>query len=177
MNIESIYGGIYCLKNTINNKCYIGQHRGLNFEKRWKEHTHKNSGCVAFKNAILKYGFHNFKKEVVAFCTGNQDDLNTLEIEMIIKYNSLAPNGYNLRTGGAGGKISEETRVKMRESQLGKHLGEKNNFYGKTHNKESLIKMSNAKIGKAAHNKGIPLSKDTRKLLSIKIGKSSPNKG
>jgi group I intron endonuclease len=176
MNIEPIYGGIYCLKNTINNKCYIGQHRGLNFEKRWKEHTHKNSGCIAIKRAILKYGFHNFKKTVIVFCTGNQDDLNALEIEMIQKYNSLAPNGYNLRTGGVGGKISEETRIRMRKAQLGKHLGEKNNFYGKIHTKESLIKMSNAKIGKVAHNKGIPMNKDTRKLMSI-LKKGKTRKG
>ena len=145
--------------------------------ERWKEHTNTNNGCVAIKRAILKYGFDNFEKSVIMLCMGNQDDLNKLEIELIIKHNSLAPNGYNLRTGGANGKISEITRMRMRESQLEKHVGEKNHFYGKKHTENSLVKMSNAKIGKLPPNKGVPMSIDTRKLMSIlKKGKPFLNK-
>jgi len=46
----------------------------------------------------------------------NQEDLDDAEDFWIACFHTLAPNGYNLTTGGKGGKCSEETRLKMSES-------------------------------------------------------------
>ncbi len=89
-------GVIYCFTNLINGKKYIGQ---TLWEKQ-RYNNHKN--CVensVFHRAILKYGFENFKYEIL-FESDDLDELNKKEIEYIEKYNSLVPNGYNVDKGG-----------------------------------------------------------------------------
>jgi group I intron endonuclease len=103
-------GYIYCIRNKTNNKCYIGQTIHT-IEKRWKQHIKKNNNCRYLKNAFHKYGFNNFEINVVAEC--DNDKLDDCEKEYIIEYNSLAPNGYNLREGGNNGKMHEETKQKI----------------------------------------------------------------
>jgi len=69
--------------------------------------------------------------------------LNDLEIEAIAKFNTLAPNGYNLDTGGnSGDSPSEETRRKLAEAHKGKTLSE-----------ETRRKISEAHKGKIPHNR------------------------
>jgi hypothetical protein len=68
-------------------------------EQRMKEHRRTQfSGCRYLVNAINKHGFDNFTKEVL----WEGEDTQTPEMErlMISKYDTLAPNGYNLKTGG-----------------------------------------------------------------------------
>lgn len=77
----------------------------------------KASNCK-IHNSIKKHGKHNFKIEVLA-CATNLNDLNYLESYFIKEYNSLAPNGYNLTTGGDNFKCSEETCKKMSKSRTG----------------------------------------------------------
>jgi group I intron endonuclease len=110
-------GYIYKITNIINNKCYIGETIQTP-EKRWKDHKSafkRNGGCTALKSAILKYGLENFKFEVLIICF-DQDRL-IYEKQYIKKYNSLAPNGYNILEGGQEGvlgyKHSNETKKKI----------------------------------------------------------------
>lgn len=71
------------------------------------------SNCVYLKHALDKYGHQNFKIEQLAEAN-NLDELNQLEIKYIIEYNSLVPNGYNLKEGGnCGGKHNQETKDKI----------------------------------------------------------------
>jgi group I intron endonuclease len=56
-----------------------------------------------------------------------------------------------IRNSKKGVKLSEETKKKMSES----HMGEKNHFYGKTHSKETIIKISEAKKGVPSKKKGV----------------------
>lgn len=96
-----MHGLIYCISNDINTKMYIGQTtQGL--EKRWNNHikTAKSDvpHCLIHK-AMLKYGIEHFKCYVV------EDNipieiLNDRERFWIEKYNSVTPNGYNIRSGG-----------------------------------------------------------------------------
>ena len=57
-------------------------------------------------------------------------NLNKYEIQYIEKYNSMVPNGYNLKKGGNSGKHHEETKKKISESlkkthyQIGKPISE-----------------------------------------------------
>lgn len=88
---------VYVITNLINNKQYVGQSKHP--EQRFKEHCvkHKKNRYVSLINsAILKYGKENFKMEIVYY----GPKYNEKEIYYISKLNTLAPDGYNLATGG-----------------------------------------------------------------------------
>jgi group I intron endonuclease len=139
-------GYIYRITNKITKQNYIGQTIQDLYE-RWKQHKKKNSNCVYLKAAFSKYGIENFDFKLI--CIGFDNDLNKLEIFYINKYNSVSPNGYNLRLGGNnGGKHSEETKRKISES-LKKTLNSNNNKkVGKPHTEETKIKLSNISKGR-----------------------------
>lgn len=113
---------IYMYTNLKNGKQYIGQTNNL--ERRKKQHLqdsihthagHEISHDLPFHAAIRKYGIDNFKLEILEIIdTENWDDVNKLEGDYIVKYNSLVPNGYNLQAKGFSNlgknksKLSEE---------------------------------------------------------------------
>lgn len=86
---------IYLTTNLINNKKYIGQHKGeLN-------DNYLGSG-IAFLEALEKYGKENFKKEILEIC--NPEELNEKEKYWIAYYNAYEDdNYYNLTRGGQEG--------------------------------------------------------------------------
>lgn len=155
---------VYCHTNKINGKKYIGI-TGKNPNKRW--HDGKSYKNKHFLSAISKYGWDNFKHEIL-FNNLSKDMACEKEIELISKYDTTNPNkGYNSSTGGenpargAHWVLSDETKRKMSNSAkgekngfYGKHFtdeqlkkvreqnsGEKNGFYGKRHTKESIEKI------------------------------------
>lgn len=69
------------------------------------------------QDAVKKYGIENFKFEVLIICF--DEDRYRFEIEYIKKYNSIAPNGYNLTKGGEGG-----------------------GFHGKKHSQQTIERIS-----------------------------------
>lgn len=97
-------GIIYCYTNLINNKRYIGQ--TINPEMRYSAHKSnyqnpKNSEYNSLLHkAFRKYGFENFKYEILVQDIDDINILNDLEIYYISKYNTQAPNGYNVEAGG-----------------------------------------------------------------------------
>lgn len=136
-------GVIYMLTSPSNKK-YIGQHNTENVEKRLKSHVAgyeayikkleeltklreenptenfediTNKGCVALYNAFAKHGPENFEYEIL-FEQIPLEELNGLEDDCIIKYNTLAPNGYNLRlnNGKERPTLSEESRKRFSEA-------------------------------------------------------------
>ena len=112
---------IYGVRNKINNKWYIGQTvRTLALRK--SQHICSTSRCPVLKNAFDKYGLENF--EWVELATASTlEELNQLEIEYINRYNSIAPNGYNVQTGGNNSKHSEETKQKIGAWRKGRFKG------------------------------------------------------
>jgi group I intron endonuclease len=68
------------------------------------------SGCRYLRNAIQKYGWDNFKVE---FRQVPVETLNEEEQKQIKRLNTMAPNGYNLTSGGERYKASEETKKRM----------------------------------------------------------------
>jgi group I intron endonuclease len=111
---------IYLVTNNVNGKQYVGQ--------TITQHSRHGHGH-AMRDAYKKYGFKNFTYDIVV--SGIDKDnlfLDYAEKFWIEVMNTLAPNGYNLESGGKRGKIvhhtpnkgkkaSEETRKKMSESQ------------------------------------------------------------
>lgn len=100
--------GIYCIKNTLNNKKYIGMSRDI--KRRWSEHrTELNSHTHVnqyLQSAWDKYGKSNFKFYVIELC--EEEKLSERECYYIQLYKSLShENGYNLTTGGENTSIGK----------------------------------------------------------------------
>ena len=147
-------------------KVYIGitsqkpEYRWSN-GKGYKESYH-------FYNAIQKYGWDNFKHEIL-FENLTKDEAEQKEIELIAFYKSDNREfGYNIEHGGNSiGKISENTKKIL--SELNK--GENHPMYGKHLSAETKEKISMA-------NKGKKFSKTTLKKLSESHKGGTPwNKG
>ena len=104
-------GYIYILTSP-NGKSYIGQ-TTRPIEKRLEEHQKESSECVAICNAIQYHGWENIEKD---WYECPDKDLNFDEELLVREMGTLSPGGYNLREGGgANGKLSEDTKQKMRK--------------------------------------------------------------
>lgn len=114
-----------------NNKVYIGI-TSQNPIDRW-ENGRGYKKQPLFFNAILKYGWNNFKHEIL-FSGLTQEQAEQKEVELINVYKSnLRKYGYNIANGGNSvGKHSEETKQKISQSHIGIHAGNKNPCYGRT---------------------------------------------
>lgn len=89
--------GIIYKYTSPSQKVYIGQTRNSLEERAGKDGSNYK-GCKYFYSAIQKYGFENFKREILEECF--DELLDEREKYWIQYYNSLAPNGYNLAHGG-----------------------------------------------------------------------------
>jgi hypothetical protein len=140
---------IYKINNNINGKIYIGQ-TIRTFQERFN--GYKNEIKFAKKTrpiiyALRKYGIENFTFEVIDYAD-TKEELDDKERYYIKFYNSADRNfGYNIELGGNGpGKHSEETKSKIRESQL----GELNHMFGKKGSlnatSKSVIDLTTGKV-------------------------------
>ena len=148
-------GSIYKITNTVNGKAYIGQTIHDAEKTRIRDHFRsKGKGSQLIKNDIEKYGQDAFTYKILHDGI-IPEFLDTLEKEVIAKFNTLAPHGYNLTEGGGGGSRSEETRRKMSEARKGKPSPNK----GRPFSEEHCRKISEAMKGKT-------LSEETRRKIS-----------
>lgn len=98
---------IYIIRNTVNDKVYIGQ-TCQSVKERFCQHlkpsTSKQRGSYKIYNAMKKYGRDKFYVETLE--TGiSESEIDQKEIEYIEKFNSFE-NGYNSTPGGDGKTIS-----------------------------------------------------------------------
>ncbi len=122
-NSNERYCEIYQIKNLVNNKIYIGQavshilnhkkYRPYGREGRFKCHiseafSKKKNQSFYLNNAIKKYGISNFKVELLEYCELTQSDER--ETYYIKTYNSLYPEGYNLKNGGSTFKHTPKSK-------------------------------------------------------------------
>lgn len=95
---------VYKHTNIINNKSYIGI-TSRNPEDRWGKQGEKyrpaKGRYSSFYSAIKKYGWNNFTHEILLEYL-SFEEASCKEKELIIFYNTKAPNGYNLTDGGEG---------------------------------------------------------------------------
>lgn len=113
-------GGIYAIKNKINNKYYIGQSK--DFKQRWMEHRaqlrHGHHHNKHLQAAWTKYGEDSFEFSIVEECE-DQELRNQREIYYIERYDAFY-DGYNMNIGGGsckGFKHTPEEIEKMRMVQ------------------------------------------------------------
>lgn len=148
---------VYMHTNKINGKKYIGQ-TCLKTERRWNNGKGYKS-CPHFYRAIQKYGWDNFKHEIL-YDHLEREEANHIEEILIAKYNTInIQYGYNLKSGGENNFLLEETKRKISETMKEKYCGENNPMYGKHHSEETKIKLS--EINKDKH-----LSEETRRKMS-----------
>jgi predicted GIY-YIG superfamily endonuclease len=164
-------------------KSYIGQTK--NIKEREKQHK-KSKSCRAFYYSIQKYGFKNFVREILEEHL-TIDDANRRESYWIDFYNTIVPNGYNLRTGGLNNICSEETKIKMSKNRPDTN-GENNPFFGKHHTDETKELLRICNIGKVHTEEtktkiglstiGRSCSVETKQKLSIaRSGENNPMYG
>lgn len=153
---------IYKITNKINGKSYIGQTVG-SVRHRWRQHCHSTSHCSALRNAIKKYGADSFYISVLSECT-DLTTLNDAEIYFIEHFQSLAPYGYNLVTGGDSKKCSDETRSRIAAARRGKpgpRLGKKTSV-------ETRLKQSLAQKGRRLSDSHVRSLTAAQRLRRIK---------
>lgn len=163
--MEKKFNCVYITTNLINGKQYVGDHSTNNLNDNYL-----GSG-LGIKNAIIKYGKENFKKEILEQFETKQEAFNAQE-KYIIEYNTLCPYGYNNnKRGGCGitGLSSEEKSLKLSNIHKGKHISEEHKqairVFMKTykHSKETKKKL---KYNKTNDHK--------KKLSNSKMGNKNP---
>jgi group I intron endonuclease len=174
-----------------NGKLYIGQTvQSLGYRVNQHLICSKNNNNRPVCNAIRKYDFY---VEILKECSGIED-LNKSESYFINKYRSnFCDNGYNCDSGGSnkilteytklkisksnmGKKMSESSKIKMRNKKLGIKLGPyseehrkkiSNGNIGKKKSPEHIANMKASHVGLISNNKGKKLNDEARLKMSI----------
>ena len=100
-------GFIYIIRNTVNNKVYIGQTK-VSVTTRWQEHLrHAKYGDQIINRAMRKYGVDKFYVETLEIC--NIDVIDYREMYYIDLYDSTNKSkGYNVSIGGKTPKFKRK---------------------------------------------------------------------
>lgn len=118
MDVVIIKGIIYRIRNRLNDLDYIGQTRThrkkgdrwvpFGAAGRFKEHTSsaRHEPTYHVDRMMKQLGVDNFYFEQIAEC--DLERLDEMEVNCILQYNSLAPNGYNVVLGNPHGNFNSE---------------------------------------------------------------------
>lgn len=175
-----VYGVIYKISNSVNDKVYYGQTKSNPPSHRWNRHKYSTKkGCnVPIHCAMRLHGIEKFKFEIVSSCE-TLDELNKKEIEIISSNNSYCPNGYNIMKGGDNFERTEEHNKKIGDALRGiKRTAEqcqamsiaRKGVKRGPFTQEHKDKISQAHKGK----KKLRTKEHTEKLRQLRIGKKQP---
>lgn len=116
------HAGIYCIRNIVNNKCYIG--KAIKLRSSLKQHWNAiQSNSIDIYKAINKYGLDKFELSVLyeirdSLAYNTRKRLAQLEKEFIEKYDSYN-NGYNSNLLEATTyEMSAEQKEKIKSNAL-----------------------------------------------------------
>ena len=162
--------GVYIITCLKNGKQYVGE----SVDMKGRMYKHKCPGekqTIPFKEDLELYGWDEFDIYVEYLRAFDKESLIDLEEQLIIRFNTLAPNGYNAQQRGNIRNHTIETRNKISESTKGRKVTEETRAKlseagkGKRHTEESRKKMSEAQRGnKKTH--GYRHTEETRKKMS-----------
>jgi group I intron endonuclease len=112
--------GIYCIRNTVNNKVYIGKSKNIHLriiQHKCQLKNKRKDENVYLINSWHKYGEKAFEYFVLEFLEENEKLVAERELYWMKIYDSLNPEkGYNLRSDSDSKMIvHEETRKKITE--------------------------------------------------------------
>lgn len=102
---------VYCTRNNVNSKIYIGVHKTLNPTKFdgylgcGVYSTNKNiAPTTTFRMAVKKYGANNFTRTVLGIFD-TEDEAYLLEKLLVTKEFIKRPDVYNMTVGGKNGSV------------------------------------------------------------------------
>lgn len=144
-----------------NGKAYIGQ--TFDYQRRCWEHK-KQKRCIAFSRAIQKYGWDNFKHEVLKDSL-TLEEANIWEKFYIERFNTIKPNGYNIRTGGNNSRLHESSKIKIGNANRGRIVSDETRkklatFKGKKHSEEHKENMRAKMTGRKFSDETIQKMRD-----------------
>jgi len=154
-------GCIYLVRNLVNGKGYVGKTIGT-LRQRMISHLKAaiNGSKTVFYQALRKYGPDTFEWKVVIE-TNDGDELNEVEVLLIQRWGTKAPNGYNMTDGGTGGDTfsgrhhTEEAKQKIREARTPEIIERVAAFHrGRKRSLKTKLAISEATKGRKAWNKG-----------------------
>jgi len=150
---------VYVTTNIMNNKQYVGQSNS-------KSVYYLGSG-ILIKKAINKYGRNSFEK-IIVYESDLQDEIDSVEQQIIHMLNTFDPKGYNLDCGGKSSpKMSRQTKQKLSKAHTGKVLLEEHKrkiseaLKGMEFTEEHRRKIRDASLGKI-------MSTEARRKMSEK---------
>lgn len=177
---------VYIITNHISNKQYVGSHIC------YKDKVDNYMGSSKYLNEDYKlFGKENFSKQILKDDYKNNIEMLNGESEFILKYNTLAPNGYNrflpnkrlsFNMAGIpkiawnkGLKLSKDQTKNMHKTKSKEHVDKvaltkigNQNMKGKHHTAETKKAMRNAKLGIKHSKEHIENFSKSRKGVSIK---------
>lgn len=154
---EGVVSGIYEIKNTINNKVYIGL--SSNIRNRFNYHRYALRNSV-HTNRFLQgdwdiYGEKNFMFNIIEQCS--EDYLSEKEVKFIAMYRATDRKyGYNILQGGGFPDMTEEIKQRISESHKGKIVPI-----------ETVEKFSTSQIGKVMSVESRSKMSETKKKKPI----------
>lgn len=164
--------GIYCFKNNVNNKIYIGS--SVNLTTRFYSYYSLNNLTkkrTPIHHALLKYGYSNFSLAILEYITDNENVLIREQYYFDLlkpEYNILKIAGSNL-----GFKHSEETIAFFKEYRVLSEEAKKNLALaatGRILSEETRNKISSKHKGKKhLDSTKDKLSKIATELIGVKV--------
>lgn len=158
---------IYKITNILNSKVYIGQ--TVNLYGGYANHKSAKSNTI-IHCAIRKYGFNNFKLQIIEVLPRDQDVLTEREMYWIDFYGSLdRSKGYNLelipRTR-KGHIVLDSTKQKLRVINAKRMADPSNNpMLGKRHTLQSIEQMKRTRLERQSGYRSV--SKRVQKINPI----------
>ena len=172
MNTLPKTSGIYQIRNTTNNKLYIGS--TTSFYRRWQEHQRKLNlnkyTSSKLQNAWNKYGKEAFIFEILLQC--DKDSLLSQEQYYIDKFDAVNL-GYNTapKAGNTLGikkpPMSEEQKQKISITMTGKKISwPEEARQRQIESNKNRVWTEEAKFKAGATNRGKKLSEEQKKKMS-----------
>jgi group I intron endonuclease len=178
MNKDEKNGSIYLITNMVNGKYYVGQHKSVEPQIRWKKHlvSARGGSPYALHSAIRKYGEDNFKIELLCICPHSRlGNMEPYYAEQFGTYVWDPIPGYNMVWCGTNFRLgithTQEAREKLRKSNTGKIQSKETvekRIKALTGLKRNLQSRENIKQGK----KDNPISEEGMKnIIKANTGK------
>ncbi len=165
---------LYKLTNRKTGLSYIGATPKKRLNDRLALHRHRADEGIrtsVLHEAIRTDGWDSFEVSILAR-PATFDDLMAMEQAAIAAANTLTPHGYNMTAGGIG-QWKRAMTPKNKAAISAAHRDQKPwNFGLKTGpmSAEACAKMSEARMGRKAWNKGVPATAKHRALL-VKVAR------
>lgn len=152
------YGFIYCIRNRVNNKLYIGQ-TTQSVNSRFKKHRYDSRRYAIVKNkisilyhSIHKHGEDSFNIEILAIAY-SKEKLDDFEKYYIAYFKTQQKQfGYNIREGGTDGGRYPKTYARDKEISRPRKLSAEGRAILSETGKKNILKVDRKKSSEAARN-------------------------